>query len=88
MGELAGRARLSKQTMTTMVRLLERNGLARRERDPLDGRAFRVYLTERSRGFRPVAESVLAELDGLVRSRLATEDVARLKATLKGVMSL
>src|SRR5437868_6478295 len=37
-GELARRARLSKQTMTTMVRLLERDGLVRRERDPVDGR--------------------------------------------------
>jgi hypothetical protein len=31
MGELARRARMSKQTMTTMVRLLEREGLVRRE---------------------------------------------------------
>ncbi len=33
-GELGRRARLSKQTMTTMVRLLARDGLVRRERDP------------------------------------------------------
>ena len=39
MGELARRARLAKQTMTTMVRLLERDGLVRRETDPADGRA-------------------------------------------------
>ena len=37
MGELARRARLSKQTMTTMVPLLEREELVRRERDPEDG---------------------------------------------------
>src|SRR5919201_5723296 len=66
MGELAARARLSKQTMTTMVRLLERDGLVRRERDPADGRAFRISLTARARRFRPVAEAVLAELDSLV----------------------
>src|SRR5918911_1391415 len=41
MGQLAERARLSKQTMTTMVRLLERAGLVVRERDESDGRAFR-----------------------------------------------
>src|SRR2546430_12055471 len=45
MGELARRARLSKQTMTTMVRLLERDKLVRRQRDPDDGRAFRIILT-------------------------------------------
>ena len=44
-GELARRARLSKQTMTTMVRLLERDRLVRRKRDPDDGRAFRIALT-------------------------------------------
>src|SRR5918912_3002511 len=37
MGVLAERAGLSKQTMTTMVRLLERAGLVTRERDPDDG---------------------------------------------------
>src|SRR5215831_6078399 len=38
MGEIARRARLSKQTMTTMVRLLERDGLVERRPDPQDGR--------------------------------------------------
>ena len=66
MGELAARARLSKQTMTTMIRLLERDGLVDRRADPSDGRASLVFLTERARGFRPVAEATLAELDKLV----------------------
>src|ERR687884_305355 len=39
MGQLAERSRLSKQTMTTLVRLLERAGLVVRERDESDGRA-------------------------------------------------
>src|ERR687895_717817 len=46
MGELARRAGLSKQTMTTMVRLLEREGLVNRAPDPHDGRASLVFLTE------------------------------------------
>ncbi|HKR98598.1 MAG TPA: MarR family transcriptional regulator, partial [Candidatus Dormibacteraeota bacterium] len=45
MGELARRARLSKQTITTMVRLLERDGLVSREQDPGDARASVVRLT-------------------------------------------
>src|SRR2546422_9846206 len=57
MGALSARARLSKQTMTTMVRLLERDGLVRRERDPADLRAFRIWLTPPARPFRPSAES-------------------------------
>jgi len=88
MGELARLSRLSKQTMTTLVRLTQRDGLVRRERDPDDGRAFRVYLTQRSRSFQPVAEEVLAELDTLVRARLAATEVDTVKRALKGVMEL
>src|SRR5262245_41916345 len=55
MGELGRRARLAKQTMTTMVRLLERDGLVTRRADPDDGRATRVWLTGRARRFHPVA---------------------------------
>jgi DNA-binding MarR family transcriptional regulator len=88
MGELAERARLSKQTMTTMIRLIERDGLVRRQRDPKDRRAFRVYLTARARSFRPVAESVLREMDELVEQRLSQAELARLKTSLKEVMSL
>ena len=41
--------------MTTMVRLLEREQLVRRARDPEDGRAFRIVLTAKARRFEPVA---------------------------------
>jgi DNA-binding MarR family transcriptional regulator len=83
MGELARRARLSKQTMTTMVRLLERDGLVCRERDPVDGRAFRVVLTAKGRSFEPVAEGALAELAELARERLGERPLASLKHGLK-----
>ncbi len=86
MGELARRSRLSKQTMTTMVRLLERDGLVRRKRDPEDGRAFRIFLTGRARQFEPVAERALRELDALVRSRLPERHVSALTRSLKELM--
>jgi DNA-binding MarR family transcriptional regulator len=88
MGELAARARVSKQTMTTMVGLLERDGLVERRADPSDGRASLVFLTERARRFRPVAEAALAELDRLVietmgeRSRDEAREALRLLAGL------
>ena len=88
MGQLADRARLSKQTMTTMVRLLERAGLVVRERDPLDGRAFRIELTERAREFQPVAEQVLSELDELVAQALTKQATTALERALKGVIAL
>ena len=88
MSELAARARLSKQTMTTMVRLLERDGLVRRRADPADGRATLVELTPKAQAFRPVAEQALAELDRLVRTFLSATDLGSFKAALKGVIAL
>jgi DNA-binding MarR family transcriptional regulator len=83
MGELAARARLSKQTMTTMVRLLERDGLVERRADPSDGRASLVFLTERARSFRPVAEAALAELERLVVGTLSKRVRDEVQAALR-----
>ena len=88
LGELARRARLSKQTMTELVRRLERDGLVERRPDPSDGRAALVFLTGRTREFEPVAAEVLAELDRLVSGRLDDERVAELKATLRELLEL
>lgn len=83
MGELARRSSLSKQTMTTMVRLLEREGLVRREHDSEDGRAYRVVLTGKARRFEPVAERTLAELATLAQQRLGDRRLASVKHALK-----
>jgi DNA-binding MarR family transcriptional regulator len=83
MGELARRSSLSKQTMTTMVRLLEREGLVRREHDSEDGRAYRIVLTGKARRFEPVAERTLAELGTLSQQRLGDRRLASVKHALK-----
>jgi len=88
MGELAARARLSKQTMTTMARLLERDGLVERRADPSDGRAWLVFLTERARRFRPVAETTLAELDRLVIETLSVGSRDDLRDALRVLADL
>jgi DNA-binding MarR family transcriptional regulator len=88
MGELARRARLSKQTMTEMVRRLERDGLVERRADPSDGRASLIFLTARSRAFEPIAARILGELDRSVRQRLDDEQVDELKAALRELLSL
>ena len=82
-GELARRSRLSKQTMTTMVRLLERERLVRRRRDPEDARAFRIFLTAKANRFRPVAERTLAELAELAQERLGRPRLEAVKHDLK-----
>jgi DNA-binding MarR family transcriptional regulator len=88
LGELAAAARLSKQAMTGLVQRCEADGLVRRDRDPVDGRAFNVHLTGRGRAFRAVAEDVLGEIDDeLVRS-LGTRRRDALTRALKGVIEL
>ena len=81
-GELARRARLSKQTMTTMARALERDGLIERHTDPTDARATLIFLTQRAHQLQPVAEHVLAQLDAHVDGTLP----ARIRTSLKGAL--
>jgi DNA-binding MarR family transcriptional regulator len=88
MGDLARRARLSKQTMTEMVRRLERDGLVERRADPSDGRASLIFLTTRSRAFEPIAAGILSELDRSVRRCLDDEHVEELKTALRQLLSL
>ncbi len=88
MGQIAQRARLSKQTMTTLVRMCERDGLVVRERDHEDSRAFRIHLTRRAREFRPVADEILRELDAQVLAALGQRQRQALARALKGVMDL
>src|SRR6187402_1136789 len=85
-GAIARRARLSKQTMTTLVRLCERDGLVTRARDTGDGRAFRIELTPRGRAFQAVAATVLEELDQHVLTELGTDQHDALITALQGVM--
>jgi len=85
MGEVARRARLSKQTMTTMVRLAERDGLVERRQDERDRRATRVHLTERGRRFNPVAERVLRELDQSAETALGERGAS---ATVRALAQL
>jgi DNA-binding MarR family transcriptional regulator len=88
MGEIAERARLSKQTITTMVRLCERDGLVTRRPDPDDGRAARAQLTPRARAFRPAAERVLAELEAAVAELLGERRAASLRAAVRQLADL
>jgi DNA-binding MarR family transcriptional regulator len=88
MGELASRARLTKQTMTTMVRLMERAGLVERAADPADGRATLINLTARAREFAPVAAEVVGELEGRVVKRLGRDGYWVLRSGLQHVMEL
>jgi DNA-binding MarR family transcriptional regulator len=88
MSELARRARLSKQTLTTLVPRLERDGLIERRSDPGDGRAALVFLTTRARAFAPVAAAVLTELDDEVAGLVSARDLATTTRALRALMDL
>jgi DNA-binding MarR family transcriptional regulator len=88
MGEVARRARLSKQTMTTMVRLAERDGLVERRPDQTDRRATRVHLTAKGLRFKPVAERVLANLDELARAAVGERAVSGTASALAKLAEL
>lgn len=88
MGELARRSRLSKQTMTSLVRRVERDGFVVRTPDPADARATLVSLTERARAFEPVAARVLDEAHALVRERIPPDAIATVQAALSELARL
>jgi DNA-binding MarR family transcriptional regulator len=86
MGEIARRAGISKQTMTTMVRLCERGGLVERRPDPEDGRAMLVHLTAKAERFRPAAERVLGRLERDAARALGDRRLASLRGSLKDLV--
>jgi DNA-binding MarR family transcriptional regulator len=88
MGEIARRARLSKQTMTTMVRLCERDGLVERRPDPEDGRATLVHLAAKAKRFRPAAERVLAVLEREAERVLGQRRIDSVRGALEALARL
>jgi len=87
-GEIARRARLSKQTMTTMVRLAERDGLVERRADDGDRRATRVRLTAKGRRLIPVTESILDDLNEAAEGALGAAGTSQLGAALAKLSQL
>jgi len=87
-GEIARRARLSKQTLTTLVRLAERDGLVERRADESDRRATRVHLTDKGHRFRPVAERTLAQLEEMARSALGARALTASERSLARLAEL
>lgn len=87
-GEIARRARLSKQTMTTLIRLAERDGLVERRADDADARATRVHLTPKARRLIPVIERVLDELNRLAERAVGEPTKARTAAALATLADL
>lgn len=88
MGEIAARARLSKQTMTTLVRLVERDGLVELVSDSRDRRAIRVHLTARGRELQPVARAILRRLERAAAATLGSRRLESLRLALAELSEL
>ena len=88
MTDIAARARLAKQTMTTMVRVVERAGLVERRPDANDARATRIYLTTRGRGFQPIATRELARRERQITRRLGDRRTAAVRAALTQIAEI
>lgn len=76
-GELAAQEQVSAPTMTKLVSGMERDGLARREADPHDGRVVRVVATPRGadilrRGREARIRELASALDKLPAAQVAT----------------
>lgn len=82
-GELARRSRLSKQTMTTMVRDVQAAGLVSQKTDPQDRRAVRVWITRKGRKFQPAAEAALAGIETRIERTGTTADLAAARRWLR-----
>ena len=81
-GELAERARVSKQTAGHLVDQLERAGYVRRTPDPMDGRARLVRLTDRALAAVPVANAAVVEALRGWEEHLGADDMAHLVRSL------
>jgi DNA-binding MarR family transcriptional regulator len=87
-GELAERAHLAKQTMTTMVRAVTGAGLVECRPDAADARATRVHLTSRGHALGPIAARTVRHLESLVVARLGERRTASLRAALGQIAEL
>ncbi|SDC68184.1 MULTISPECIES: MarR family winged helix-turn-helix transcriptional regulator [unclassified Candidatus Frackibacter] len=57
------------------VKKLEEKGFIKRERDPKDKRCYLLYLTEKSRNFKPVFLNILQSIEEEIKSDLTQEEV-------------
>lgn len=83
LGQLAERARMTKQSMQYLVDQLEEGGYVHRTDDPRDARAKLVRLTGRGRNVERAARSGIAELQREWAARLGEKEFQLFMKTLR-----
>ena len=84
---LAERAQMTKQSMGELVDYLEQRGYVERIRDPADGRAKIVRLTERGWEAHEAAPRVVLELEERWAVQLGQEKMQQLRGLLKDLIA-
>jgi len=80
---LARAARITKQSMSTLVTELEGAGYVERVEDPDDARASRVRLTARGRAYGRAVRAFSRSIEAEWAERIGAERIAELRATLE-----
>ena len=85
---LAQRAGVTKQAMSQLVRLMERQGYLEQVPDPTDTRAKVVRMTERGEAVKTACVEVRVELNRKVAKALGKNEAAQLEASLNAAAAL
>lgn len=83
--DIAGHLGITKQAASQLVEQLVARGYVARERDPADGRARRLLLTEQGRACTRAAEAAGADAVARWRGPLGAHRLAGLAASLEAV---
>ncbi|MEX0991561.1 MAG: MarR family transcriptional regulator [Actinomycetota bacterium] len=88
LGELAKRARITKQGMMLIVDDLEARGYIRRVPDPDDSRAKIVRLTARGRRYVADARRIVAGIEGRYRREFGYRNFATMRRGLEFIIGI
>jgi DNA-binding MarR family transcriptional regulator len=87
-GELAALAKVRKQSMAHSVELLNAAGYVERRPDPNDGRASRIFLTDKGRALGPASRSAGQRVEQDWAAVVGTDNVEHLRRTLMALLQL
>jgi DNA-binding MarR family transcriptional regulator len=80
--ELAGIARITKQSMSTLVAQLEESGYVKRKPDPTDHRAWLLVLTAKGKKIKEIGQSINYSFEKKWEEKLGKQDYQQLRSLL------
>ena len=85
--QLVRRLGIEQATMANTLNRMERDGLVTRRKDPKDGRAQLVWLTEHARGLQAAAIAAADGVNGDLLAGLAADERAQLLVLMRKVIA-